>query len=179
MAERAGRAWSIERLIQEELAQPVIGAACGGTHRIMALGYSVRKRQREGQPLEGVWREAEEHVESYIAPIGCKMPMAASARTGSKDPARGGFGSSTGETGHTLETFLLYVPDDELDDPRLLAAARFLTQLMWEQRGHDWEIGPKGHALHALALYDERVFGGQPGQRRDELARALEDSRCH
>ena len=69
------------------------------------------------------------------------------------------------------------LPDDELDDPRLLAAARFLTQLMWDQRAHDWEIGPKGHALHALALYDQRVFGGQPGQRRGELARALDQSR--
>ena len=47
-------------------------------------------------------------------------------------------------TGHTLETLLLYLPDDELDNPRLLAAARFLTQLMWDQRVRDWEIGPRG-----------------------------------
>jgi hypothetical protein len=32
------------------------------------------------------------------------------------------------------------------------------------------EFGPKGHALRALALYDERVFHGSPGQRKEYLA---------
>ena len=36
---------------------------------------------------------------------------------------------------------------------------------MLQNRDHDWEIGPRGHALHALALYDERVFGSKPGDR--------------
>jgi hypothetical protein len=43
---------------------------------------------------------------------------------------------------------------------------------MWRYRGHEWEIGPKGHAIHALALYDERLFGGQPGQRSEQLLAA-------
>lgn len=174
-----GERWSIERIIQEELAQPVIGAACGGTHRIMALGYSVRKRQREGQPLEGVWQQAEEHVESYLARAYRLQNADGSFSTHWFKGAGAAEGADRAleTTGHTLETLLLYVPDDELDDPRLLAAAQFLTQLMWEQRTHDWEIGPKGHALHALALYDQRVFGGQPGQRRAELARALDQRR--
>ena len=33
-----------------------------------------------------------------------------------------------------------------------------------------WGIGPLGHGLHALAIYDERVFGGQPRTRATELA---------
>ena len=41
----------------------------------------------------------------------------------------------------------------------------YLTELMLRNRDHDWEIGPRGHALHALALYDERVFGSKPGDR--------------
>jgi hypothetical protein len=43
--------------------------------------------------------------------------------------------------------------------------------LLNEGKGTRWEIGPLGHALHALALYDERVFDGHPGKRADELAR--------
>ena len=39
-----------------------------------------------------------------------------------------------------------------------------------ENRNEKWGIGPLGHGLHALALYDERVFGGTPGTRAVELA---------
>jgi len=41
---------------------------------------------------------------------------------------------------------------------------------MWRYRSYNWFIGAKGHALHALTLYDERVFGAQPGKRLAELA---------
>jgi hypothetical protein len=41
---------------------------------------------------------------------------------------------------------------------------------MWENRQREWEIGPRGHALRALALYDEYVFGGKPGKRNEQLA---------
>ena len=49
--------------------------------------------------------------------------------------------------------------------PRVTRAVDYLTELMLQNRDHDWEIGPRGHALHALALYDERVFGSKPGDR--------------
>jgi hypothetical protein len=54
----------------------------------------------------------------------------------------------------------------------VVKAVAFLTDLLWEHRGRTWGIGPKGHAIHALAIYDERVFGGQPGQRAAQLAQA-------
>ena len=46
-----GQAWDIPRLIQEELSQPIIGAACGGTHRLTGFAYAVRKRQQRGEPV--------------------------------------------------------------------------------------------------------------------------------
>ncbi len=39
-----GEEWSIPRMIREELAQPVNGAACGGTHRLIALSMAVKTR---------------------------------------------------------------------------------------------------------------------------------------
>jgi hypothetical protein len=36
-----------------------------------------------------------------------------------------------------------------------------------EQRQTDWKIGPRSHALHALAMYQERVFGVTMGSRRN------------
>jgi hypothetical protein len=58
-----------------------------------------------------------------------------------------------------------------LNDPRLTHAVQFLTDLLWEYRNHKWEIGPKGHAIHSLVLYDERVFGSRPGEHGTELAK--------
>jgi hypothetical protein len=34
---------------------------------------------------------------------------------------------------------------------------------------HDWEVGPLSHAIHALRLYDERVF--QPYDEQDNVAK--------
>ena len=46
---------------------------------------------------------------------------------------------------------------------------------MWNYRDRSWEIGPRGHALHALTLNDKQVFGGKPAERKDELAQARDD----
>jgi hypothetical protein len=42
---------------------------------------------------------------------------------------------------------------------------------MYNRRGHDWAIGPKGHALRSLAMYYERVYGGQPAWRDEPTSR--------
>jgi len=80
-------------------------------------------------------------------------------------------------TGHILEWLVFSLPDDELTSPRTVKSVEFLANLLWEKRDREWEVGPKGHALHALALYDERVFGGRPGQRRIELANRTSNRR--
>ena len=168
----SGEAWDISRLIREELAQPVVGAACGGTHRLMGFSYAVRKCEKSGRPLAGQWLRAKEYLDQYHE------------RTFKLQNADGSFSTNwfagRGERqdpdrqlethGHTLEWLIYSLPKDQLADQRLVRAVEFLTDLMWRYRGRDWEIGPKGHAIHALALYDERVFGGQPGQRAEQLA---------
>ena len=53
-----GEDWDIPRLIKEELAQPVIGGTCGGTHRMLGLSYAVRKREKRGEPIDGQWVKA-------------------------------------------------------------------------------------------------------------------------
>ena len=74
-------------------------------------------------------------------------------------------------TGHILEWFVASLPVEKLQDPRVIKSVNYLTSLLLENRNHDWEIGPRGHALHALAIYAERVFRDQPGQRDSILAR--------
>ena len=33
---------------------------------------------------------------------------------------------------------------------------------MYNERDHEWKIGPKGHALRSLAMYYERVYQSGP-----------------
>ena len=60
-----GHPWSIPKLIEVEMSQPVNGAACGGTHRIMGCTYAVYKRERQGQPVTGQWARAKQYVRNY------------------------------------------------------------------------------------------------------------------
>lgn len=155
-----GERWDIPRLIQEELRQPVIGAACGGTHRMMGFSYAVRKREQRGEPVEGQWLRAKKYVDSYHD-YTLKLQNADGSfstdwfrsRADSPDLAR-----RVQTTGHILEWLVYSLPEDQLTDPRVVRGIQYLTRLMLQHRS--WEVGPKGHALHALVLYDERVFGG-------------------
>ena len=169
---QAGESWSIERLIEEELKQPVIGTACGGTHRMCGLGYAVRKRELRTQPMTGHWARAQKFVGEYVE-YTYKLQNSDGSFSSNWFEGRGDWGGvdrKINTTGHTLEWLLMSLPDDQLTDPRLVRAVQFLTNLLWDNRNRKWEIGPQGHAIHSLVLYDERVFGGRPGKRTTELA---------
>ena len=58
-----------------------------------------------------------------------------------------------------MEWLLTVTPDSQLENPRLVQAIRFLLNSMYSDLDHDWSIGPKGHALRSLAIYQQRVFG--------------------
>lgn len=177
-----GQAWSIERLLKEEMKQSVIGAACGGTHRMDALAYAVRRRESAGEPLTGQWMRAKKYVEDYQV-YTYKLQNSDGSFSTSWFEGRGNqndIARKLNTTGHTLEWMLISLPDDQLNDPRLVKAVEFLKDLLWNYRGHKWEIGPKGHAIHALVIYDERVFGGRAGQRAtdwSQLAKAYPELR--
>jgi hypothetical protein len=170
---QAGEPWSIPRLIKEELAQPIIGAACGGTHRLMGFNYAVRKREKEGKSMDGQWLRARKFLDDYFE---YTFYLQNQDHSFSTDFFRGR--NSYGDvnqrietTGHILEWFLASLSDKQLRDPRVIKGVDYLTKLMMQNRDHEWEIGPKGHALHALAIYSERVFGDKPGTRDPILAR--------
>jgi hypothetical protein len=169
----AGEAFSIPRLIREELAQPINGVACGGTHRLMGFSYAVRTREKRGEPVDGEWARAKKYVEDYLQYAfklqnrdGSFSTQWLRHRANSGDPAR-----QIQTTGHILEWVVYALPKDDLDDPRVVHAVDFLSTLLLRQRNSDPEVGPLGHAIHALSLYNERVFGEKPGKRAELLVR--------
>ena len=159
-----GEDWSLPRLIKEELAQPVIKGACGGTHRMMGFTYAIKKREKEGKPIEGEWRRARKFVDAYH-----EYTLSLQNKDGSMSTewfkGRGDYGEAPRRvetTGHILEWLVQSLPEERLREPEVVKGMSYLTNLLSGNR--QWEIGPKGHALHALMIYDQRVFGGKPGQ---------------
>ncbi|MCA9136625.1 MAG: hypothetical protein KDB00_07695 [Planctomycetales bacterium] len=155
-----GTEWDFERLIAEELKQPIVGAACGGTHRLMGYSHALRKRRAEGKPITGHWKRAETYTEDFI-----KYAYSLQNRDGSMSTDwfegradDGNVDRKIQTTGHIVEWLLTVTPDDQLQDQRLVAAISFLLRSVGSDLDHDWSIGPKGHALRSLAMYHQRVF---------------------
>ena len=56
--------------------------------------------------------------------------------------------------------FLVSTADHHvLYHPRTVAAVEFVTEILAAEPERDWKVGPMCHALHALSIYQERVWG--------------------
>ena len=170
-----GQVWDIARLVREELAQPVIGACCGGTHRLTGFSYAVRGRQREGKPIDGQWARAQQYLEDYHRYVFRLQNADGSFSTAwfERPESQADLQRRLNTSGHVLEWLAHSLPDEQLADPQVIRAVEYLANLLWEGRHRKWDIGAQGHAIHALALYDERMFGGQPGRRAEQLGQAI------
>jgi hypothetical protein len=168
-----GRTWSIPKLIQEELAQPVVGAACGGTHRMMGFSYAIRMRERDGKPLDGQWARAKTFVDDYHEyALGLQNPDGSFSTNWFA--GRGDFGDVNRRvqtTGHIFEWLAYSLPKEQLSDPRMVKAATYLTETLVQSRNRELEVGPKGHALHGLNIYLDRAFDVEPEYVTPEVAR--------
>jgi hypothetical protein len=169
-----GEAWDLQRLIKEELSQPIVGAACGGTHRMTGFSYAVRKREQRGEPFTGQWQRAKIFVDDFHEyafrlqnPDGSFSTDWFAGRADNGPPSR-----RLETTGHITEWLAYSLDKEQLVEPRMVKSVSYLTNLLIEHRDEKWGIGPLGHGLHALAMYDERIFNGQPGTRAVELAGA-------
>jgi len=165
-----GVEWDMQRLVREELAQPIRGAACGGTHRLSGLSLAVRARARRGEPLDGEYARAAEFVKKYQ-----QYAFRLQNRDGSLSTSwfRGAGDEDDLDrriktTGHILEWLCYSLSDEELRDQRTIRAVTYLANIMYSNYDHEWEVGPRSHATHALLLYDQRVF--QPFDKEGAVA---------
>ncbi len=174
-----GTRWDCERLIREELSQPIVGAACGGTHRLMGFAHALRKRRAEGRPITGQWARAEEFTKDFVDYAFTLQNRDGSMSTnwfeGRED--NGKMDRKVQTTGHIVEWLLTVMPDDQLQDPRLVRAVRYLLASMYNEPNHDWQIGPKGHALRALAMYYERTYRSGPAWQTPAVANGTQSTR--
>ena len=154
-----GKQWSIQKLIQEEMAQPIIGAACGGVHRLMGFSFSVRQRQLQGQPINGQYARAAKFVRDYVEYTWQMQNPDGSFSTnwyeGRGNEAKDERKVQT--SGHMLEWLMYTMADEEIKNPRVGKAIDFLLSKIYDQRDYKWPIGPRGHATRAVALYQART----------------------
>jgi hypothetical protein len=155
-----GETWDIPRLIKEERQQPIRGAACGGTHRLSGLSLAFRRREARGEPLDGEYAEAAKLVAQHQAYClgmqnedGSLSTEWFRARGADEDIDR-----RLRTTGHQLEWLVYSLPDDQLTSMRTLRTVNYLVELLASNADHEWHLGSIGHAVHALVLYDKRVF---------------------
>jgi hypothetical protein len=158
--------WNLERVLAEELAQPVVGSACGGTHRLMGITYAMRTRQAHGLPMNGHFARAAVFIDDFQ-----QYAMALQNPDGSfstdwfeRRANEPDFDRKVQTTGHILEWLVYSLPDKQLSDPKIVRSVRFLVDALKSNPDYEFEVGPKGHALRALVLYQRYVFDGTYGQ---------------
>lgn len=156
-----GMTWDIPRLMAEEMAQPVRTAACGGTHRLSGLSLAVKKRTKLGLPVDGQYAKAATFVANYQRyAYSLQNPDGSFSTEWFRGPgAEEDIDRRLKTTGHTLEWLMYASAPDQLQYYRNVRAVNYLANIMWANRGRDWEAGPLGHAIHSLVLYDRLIYG--------------------
>ena len=157
--------WSLERLVKEELAQAVPTSSGAGLDRLLGLSYTIFRREKRDQPIDGQYARAKKYINDFH-----KYAFATQNPDGSWGYFLGGKGANRDaamglrSSGHVLEWLALSLPEDRLDDPAMAAGIAYLNNTLSQRYQSNLpslsarEIGGAMRALHALAIYDERIF---------------------
>jgi hypothetical protein len=151
--------YAIEDLLASELQQSLRSSVCGGTHRLIGIAMSLKKRRSEGKPITGIWLEAETAIGQAIElartnqnPDG-SFSIAYLHRPGwTRD-----LGETLGTTGHVLEFLAFAAPEQTLREPWVERSVRRLCQVLDQCQDVDLECGVLYHALHGLSEYRSRI----------------------
>ncbi|WP_373649381.1 hypothetical protein [Schlesneria sp. DSM 10557] len=151
--------WSIERLVQIETSQPVVGAPCGGNHRLYALTRARDKYLQNGGRLRGVWLQADQRIKQHIE---IARSLQNSDGSFSSESYKGpGYTPDVNKrfntTGHTMEFLSASLPKERLNEPWVRNAVWTLSRELILQRDAQIDCGPLFHSLNALILYRERI----------------------
>jgi len=162
-----GGTWSMERLFDEEWKRTPAANTCDVTDHLTALSRAIQRRARAGRPLDGSFQQADQYLAKSE-----EAAFQAQSRDGGWSPnslasqgaGRNGEGSLSA-TGHVLSWLVHRLPEDRLDDPHVVRAVTFATGVL-EQWSSQWdvtetsprEISAVMYALHALRIYDRRLF---------------------
>jgi hypothetical protein len=156
-----GRRWTTEDVVRMEAESDIVGAACGGTHRLCGLAAAVRAyREAHGEPPPGSgWAAAEDVLMDHIDMAHrFQQPDGSFSVNFFERPARSPDVFTTlGATGHVFEVLAIILDDERLNEPWVTRAAERLVTLLERTSDIDAECGGLYHAAHGLALYRHRI----------------------
>jgi hypothetical protein len=162
-----GEDWSIERLVDDELGQPMATAPAGGTLRLVALSVAVARHGGPKPAPRSAFSRALEFVTEYQ-----RYALQLQNSDGSWHPsiltATGSSNDLIGEvraSGYVLSWLAFSLPQDQLTKPEMVRGVEFLSQALGVQQAR-WNVGSLSRtgfdglmqALNALVIYDLRVF---------------------
>lgn len=157
--------WSIERLVQIETTQPVVGTPCGGNHRLFALTRTRDKHLRTGGKLVGVWAQADHRIRQHIEIA--RSLQNYDGTFSSKFYETSGHTTDLNQrfntTGHTMEFLSVALPENRLEEQWVKNAITALCNDLIVNRQRNIDCGPLYHTLNSLIIYRERLRSLNPG----------------
>ncbi len=156
-----GERWSIERLVQLEVAKRVGGptSPCGGTHGLFALARARNVYLRTGKPLRGVWQEADLKIQRYIQTAknlqNANGTLSSSFFKGKE--YKQDFDKRMASCGHVLEFLMISLPQERLNEPWVRRAIEATANDLMANRKAYVSCSPLYHATDALSIYLERM----------------------
>lgn len=156
-----GEEWSLERLIGSELDRSVAGSNFGGMNRLLAMGYALHAHRERGRAAEGEFARAQRYCDE-----GQEFLLRGQNTDGSwGSPQSRDYASGLSSTALVLRWLAISLPDDRIEDARVVQAVQYVDNLLSSQRYH-WNVPSLGAreltavmtGCHALMLYDGRVF---------------------
>jgi hypothetical protein len=135
---------------------------------LFALSYAVHCRRKEGRPIDGPWEPAARRAEEYQARAFGLQNDDGSFSTAWFDRKESNVSKTRRLTtsGHVAEWLAFSLPEERLHDVRFEKSLNYLTSLLETSQARSSDWGAMTHALHALAIYEQRTLGVSPGQRR-------------
>jgi hypothetical protein len=168
----AGEPLRFEDLVRYEVRAPIETAACGGTHRLFGLTWVHHLHLLHGGQEVGVWKEVADRIARYQQLARQWQHADGSFSTSffrgpghAADPQL-----RINTTGHTLEWLALSLPNAELHQAWVEAAANALALMLLDAKDSAVESGSLYHAVHGLRLYQRRAIDRhEPGSAEGPL----------
>lgn len=156
---RFGERWSVERLVRIQTDADVHDEACGGTHGMFALSRARNSYARHGAALRGVWMEADQKIQRYIAEARSYQNSDGSFSNAffqGREYA-GDFETRIASSGHTLEFLVEALPQQRLKEQWFRNGVAAMARDLIEHRRESVKCGPLYHAVSGLVIYRNRM----------------------
>jgi hypothetical protein len=156
---RDGRQWDYDALVDFEAKADLGSSACGGTHRLQGLAHALAFRKRHQGAITGPWEAAQKRVDAAIQGARQMQNSDGSLSTNYTDlPGRSAdLSLNISATGHMLEFLAFALPQEQLGERWVEQAAHRLCDYLEAAAAVDLDCGGLYHALHGLAIYQQRT----------------------